>query len=93
MIYTWLNMALKAAGMTEETPHSIRSSACIWALRCGNDSEMVKLGGRWIGSGVSWRKYHHLGSNKKQYYINKGRRDPVFSFWIWRPNVVANCKG
>ena len=33
-IWSWVEALLKLAKLDDATPHSIRASACIWALRC-----------------------------------------------------------
>eukprot|EP00966_Prymnesium_polylepis_P257310 5944110-Prymnesium_polylepis.1 len=46
-VWTWVDALLKLSGLPLATPHSIRASACIWALRCYVDPDYVKEGGRW----------------------------------------------
>ena len=85
-LWTWVDALLKLSGLLLATPHSIRASACIWALRCYIDPDYVKEGGRWVGTGKSWRKYFQQGSAAKLRYGKEGN-DPVFQWWVWKFNV------
>ena len=50
----------------------MRASACIWALRGYVDTDYVKVGGRWVGTGTSWRKYFEQGSAMRFKYASAG---------------------
>ena len=86
-IWAWLDALLKLAGLGGCTPHSFRASACIWALRCFVEADYVKEGGRWVGTGKSWRKYFKAGSASREKYRAMKQQDPIFRFWIWMFNV------
>jgi hypothetical protein len=90
-LWAWVDalLKLKLAGLDEATPHSIRSSACIWALRCYIFAFYVQSGGRWEGTGKSWKKYLMQGSKWQQHYARKGH-DPIFHFWVWKYNVCPD---
>ena len=89
-LWWWLDALLKLAGLDQATPHSIRSSACIWALRCYVEADYVKEGGRWLGTGKSWKKYFERGSALKEQNRKKPSGDPIFKFWVWQYNVVPD---
>ena len=71
-LWAWVDALMKHSGLGQATPHSMRASACIWALRGYVECDYVKEGGRWVGTGTSWRKYFQQGSAFRFKYARGG---------------------
>ena len=50
----------------------------------------MKEGGRWLGTGKSWKKYFERESALKEQNRKKPSGDPIFKFWVWQYNVVPD---
>ena len=92
-IWDWINRAMVAANMEGCTPHSIRASACVWAIRCFAEAEYVRAAGRWSQLGASFGKYFRKGSLLRETHLVNSEEDPIFRFWKWTYNVVADVDG
>ena len=89
-VWDWLDRMIKGSDMREgTTPHSIRASGCIWALRCFAETEYVRKAGRWSIAGRSFGFYFKEGSASRDHYLALEVEDPVFSFRVWKYNVLG----
>ena len=92
-IWDWVNRALVGAGLEGCTPHSLRASACVWGIRCFAEAEYVRAAGRWSQLGASFGKYFRKGSQLREHFLSINEEDPIFRFWKWTYNVVADVDG
>ena len=76
------------------TPHALRSSAAVWALRCGGFEHDVQLCGGWSeDSNRSFNMYIRQAKVLQTHFENKHQPDPIFSLWCWQNSFVAINQG